>query len=290
MASGHENQEKINALPKEGVHCFAASGKQIVIRRIISLILLLALAGGAVYCFMNMGALLPAGCVACVFAIIALLVFIQTFLIAKYRVAIDYNEKQVVLRFRYSNIKIPFESFDARDGQPDRAEALVDNSMGGDKAQYLVLDDVFADACFQTSTRDLASREDFLKLREEAIAIADAYGARESEDKVRFWNESEKDTDVDDDDVEAIVAEAMTENEEEKAVEAKVEEVVTEDEDKAESEDKAEDKAKVEEPEEVVEEPEEEKAEEEAEAEDAADDTETAEESAAAEESESSED
>lgn|GEM_PF-398791 len=243
MASGHENQEKINALPKEGVHCFAASGKQILIRRIISLILLLALAAGAVYCFMNMGALLPAGCVACVFAIIALLVFIQTFLIAKYRVAIDYNEKQVVLRFRYSNIKIPFESFDARDGQPDKAEALVDNSMGGDKAQYLVLDDVFADACFQTSTRDLASKEDFLKLREEAIAIADAYGARESEDKVRFWNESEKTADVDEDEIDAIVDEAMGEAEAEKNAPAEavaVADVVEDAADEAEAEDKAE--------------------------------------------------
>ena len=233
MASGHENQEKINALPKEGVHCFAASGKQILSRRIISIILLLAFAGGAVYCFMNMGALLPAGCVAAVFAIIALLVFIQTFLIAKYRVAIDYNEKQVVLRFRYSNIKIPFESFDARDGQPDKAEALVDNSMGGDRAQYLVLDDVFADACFQTSTRDLASSEDFNQLRKEAFAIAEAYGARNSEDKVRFWNESEKQSDLDDDDLEAIVEEAKNEtsgtvvpltiNEEEKESEVKIE-------------------------------------------------------------------
>lgn len=247
MASGHENQEKINALPKEGVHCFAASGKQILIRRIISLILLLALAAGAVYCFMNMGALLPAGCVACVFAIIALLVFIQTFLIAKYRVAIDYNEKQVVLRFRYSNIKIPFESFDARDGQPDKAEALVDNSMGGDRAQYLVLDDVFADACFQTSTRDLASKEDFLKLREEAIAIADAYGARESEDKVRFWNESEKTADVDEDEIDAIVDEAMGEAEAEKnapAEAAAVADVVEDAADEAEAEvSEAEDKA-----------------------------------------------
>ena len=213
MASGFEDKAKIEKLPSEGVHCFPASGKQITVRRVISGILFLAFGALAVFGFIKMGSLLPAAIIACVGALITLLVFVQSFLIAKYRVAVDYNEKNVVLRFRFSTIKIPFENFDAREGEPDRAEALVDKNMGGEKAMYLVLDNVFEDACFQTSTRDLASREDFLKLREETFAIADAYGARNSEDKVRFWNESEKDADVDDEDLDAIIEEAKAETE-----------------------------------------------------------------------------
>ncbi len=226
MASGFEDQAKISALPQEGVHCFPASGKQIVSRRIISLILCAVFAAIAVFGFIKMGSLLPAAIIASLGVLICVLVFIQSFLIAKYRVAIDYNEKNVVLRFRFSTIKIAFENFDAREGTPDRAEALVDNNLGGDKAMYLVLDNVFEDACFQTSTRDLASKEDFLKLREETFAIADAYGARNSEDKVRFWNESEKTSSVDDDALDAIIEEAKGESSgAAEAVEEKVDEV-----------------------------------------------------------------
>ncbi|MCR5059619.1 MAG: hypothetical protein K6A80_01160 [Saccharofermentans sp.] len=208
MASGFEDQAKISALPQEGVHCFPANAKQINSRRVITAILFVLFAMAAIYGFMKMGMLIILACVGVLGAIISVLVFAQTFLIAKYRVAVDYNEKNIVLRFRYSNIKIPFESFDARDGAPDRAEALVDGNFSNERAMYLVLDNVFEDACFQTSTRDLASKEDFLKLKEEAFAIADAYGARNSEDKVRFWNESEKKSDLDDDDIAAIVEDA----------------------------------------------------------------------------------
>lgn len=208
MASGFEDQAKISALPQEGIHCFPANAKQINSRRVITAILFVLFAMAAIYGFMKMGMLIILACVGVLGAIISVLVFAQTFLIAKYRVAVDYNEKNIVLRFRYSNIKIPFESFDARDGAPDRAEALVDGNFSNERAMYLVLDNVFEDACFQTSTRDLASKEDFLKLKEEAFAIADAYGARNSEDKVRFWNESEKKSDLDDDDIAAIVEDA----------------------------------------------------------------------------------
>ncbi|SCW26389.1 hypothetical protein SAMN02910456_00059 [Ruminococcaceae bacterium YRB3002] len=208
MASGFEDNEKINKLPQEGVHCFPASAKQINGRRVITAILFVVFACIAIYGFAKMGSLLPAAIIGAIGAVVVLLVFIQTFLIAKFRVAVDYNEKNVVLRFRYSTIKIPFESFDARDGEPDKAEQLIDKNMSAEKAMYLVLDNVFEDACFQTSTRDLASKEDFMKLREETFAIAEAYGARNSENKVRFWNESEKDTDIDDDDIASIVEEA----------------------------------------------------------------------------------
>ena len=42
--------------------------------------------------------------------------------------------------------------------------------------------------CFQTSLKDLASKEEFLKLKEEAFAIADAYGARNSDKAIRVAN------------------------------------------------------------------------------------------------------
>ena len=253
MASGFEDQEKINQLPSEGVHCFPASAKQINSRRIITAILFVAFVCGAIYCFTKMDTLLIPAIILAVGAIVVLLVFIQTFLIAKYRVAVDYNEKNIVLRFRYSTIKIPFENFDARIGTPDKAEALIDNNLSAGGAQYLVLDNVYEDACFQTSTRDLASKEDFLKLKEEAFAIADAYGARNSEDKVRFWNESEKKNELDDDDLDAIVEEARAETDRSKKT---VSEPAEEEEPKAESE------AETEAEEETAGEPAEEKAEE----------------------------
>ena len=92
---------------------------------------------------------------------------------------------------------------------------MIDNNFNqGEKTFYLVLDNVFEDACFQTSTKDLASREDFFKLKEEAFAIADAYGARNSEDKVKFWNEEKESQkkDIDDDELEKIVNEAKAES------------------------------------------------------------------------------
>lgn len=216
MASEYGDPKKIAALPQEGVHCFPAAGKQINTRRVVTVILMVAFIALAILGFVKGSSLLVLGVIAAIAFIITLLVFIQTFLIATYRVAVDYNEKKIVLRYRYSKISIPFENFDARDGEPDRAEALIDNNFNnGEKTAYLVLDNVFEDACFQTSSKDLASKEDFLKLKEEAFAIADAYGARESEDKVKFWNESKDITknDLDEDDLEKIVADAKAESE-----------------------------------------------------------------------------
>ncbi len=118
--------------------------------------------------------------------IITILVFIQTFLIAKYWVAVDYNLKRIVLRYRFSLITIPFESFDAREGEPDKAEALLNSvDHSSSKVAYLVLDDVFDEACYQTSTKDLASREDFYQLKDDCFAIAEAYGARNSSGAIK---------------------------------------------------------------------------------------------------------
>ncbi len=215
MATGFEDAAKIEALPKEGVHCFAANSKQINIRRIVTAILMVVFAVLAVLFLVGSNPSYPLAGIAIVAFIVSLLVFIQTFLIAKYRVAVDYNEKKVVLRYRFSLISIPFDSFDARDGEPDKAEEMLENAkQGGEKTYYLVLDNVFDEACFQTSTKDLASREDFFQLKEEAFAIADAYGARNSEDAIKP-NQPEKKNDsikpAGNDDVDDIVKKAIEE-------------------------------------------------------------------------------
>ncbi len=186
MATGFEDQAKVAALPQEGIHCFPASGKQVKTRRIVSAILALVFIAIAV-CGFVMGdtnyVLIGIGILG---LLITVLVFAQSFLIANYRVAVDYNDKKLVLRYRFSTIEIPFENFDARDGEPDMAEELLDKSTSaGEKKYYLVLDDVFQEACFQTSNKDLASNEDFFKLKEECLAIAEAYGARNDENAIK---------------------------------------------------------------------------------------------------------
>ena len=219
----YADEAKIAKLPKEGVHCFPANAKQISTRRIVTVILAIVFIGLALFSFLKKSPLYALGGISAVVAIISILVFIQTFLIANYRVAIDYNTKQLILRYRFSKILIPFESFDARDGEPDKAEELLDNSnLGGtEKTYYLVLDNVFDEACFQTSTKDLASRDDFFKLKEEAFAIADAYGARNDENAIKpdsmkaTADESIK-SEIKDDDIASIVEEAGAEIKEEK--------------------------------------------------------------------------
>ncbi|MBP5180590.1 MAG: hypothetical protein J6127_04775 [Clostridiales bacterium] len=219
MASGFENSEKIAQLPKEGVHCFAANEKQVKTRRIVTIILMaLFVAAAAAFLIMQNKQLVIAG-IAGVGFIISLLVFVQSFLIEKYRVAVDYNEKKIVLRYRFSLIEIPFDSFDAREGEADRAEEMIDNATNnGSVTEYLILDNVFDEACYQTSTKDLASREDFYKLREETFAIADAYGARNSEDAIKPNTDGRASTkakiaasDIGEDDIDKIVDEAMEE-------------------------------------------------------------------------------
>ena len=218
----YQDEAKIAKLPKEGVHCFPANAKQISTRRVVTAILTVVFIGLAIFSFVKKSPLYALGGISAVVAFISILVFIQTFLIANYRVAIDYNEKNLILRYRFSKIIIPFASFDAREGEPDKAEELIDNSnLGGtEKTYYLVLDNVFDEACFQTSTKDLASRDDFFQLREEAFAIADAYGARNDEnaikpDSMKTGDESIK-SDLKDDDISSIVDEAQAEVLEEK--------------------------------------------------------------------------
>ena len=222
MSNELENKELIEKLPKEGVHCYPASPSKITRNRVVSVIFFVVGVFLALIGLINVEdniiklGLLVVGCFS---AIVSILVVAQSFLIAKYRVAVDYNEKNVVLRYRYSKIVIPFENFDGRDGTPDQAEALIDKNFKKDATYYLVLDDVFEDACYQTSSSDLESVDDFKQLREECFAIAEAYGARNSKDKVKFYYEKE-DSDTGSTDLDALIEETKAEKKADEAAEA----------------------------------------------------------------------
>ena len=218
------NKELIEKLPKEGVHCYPANASKITRNRIVSVIffvigVFLVLVGLLKVSdnIVKIGLLLVGG----VSAVISILVFAQSFLIAKFRVAVDYNEKNVVLRYRYSKIAIPFENFDGRDGSPDQAEELINKNFKKDTTYYLVLDDVFEDACYQTSSTDLESMDDFKQLRDECFAIAEAYGARNSKDKVKFYYEKGELSDTGSTEIDAVIEETKAEKKAEEEAEAK---------------------------------------------------------------------
>ncbi len=224
MPNELENKELIEKLPKEGVHCYPANPSKITRNRAVSVIFfvigIFLLCYGLLMVSDNIIklALVVVGSLS---TIISILVFAQSFLIAKFRVAVDYNEKNVVLRYRYSKISIPFENFDGRDGTPDQAEAIIDKNFKKDATLYLVLDDVFEDACYQTSSSDLESLDDFKQLREDCFAIAEAYGARNSKDKVKFYyekDETEKDTGSTD--LDALIEETKAEKKADEEAEA----------------------------------------------------------------------
>ena len=224
MAEELGNKELIEKLPKEGVHCFPANASKITRNRVLSVIFFII--GAVLICVGLVKVtdlivkiiMLVAGGLS---SIISILVFAQSFLIAKFRVAVDYKEKNVVLRYRYSLIKIPFENFDGRDGTPDQAEAIIDKNFKKDATFYLVLDDVFEDACYQTSSSDLESIDDYKKLREECFAIAEAYGARNSEDKVKFYYEKdEPEKDKGSTDLDALIEETKAEKKADEEAEA----------------------------------------------------------------------
>ena len=210
-----ENKELIEKLPKEGVHCYAGNPGKITRNRVVSLVMFVLSAALAVFGFLNAKngiVMLILGGLGVVLAVCFVLVFCQTFLVAKFRVAVDYNSKNIVLRYRDSKIVIPFENFDARDGAPDQAEAMIDKNFNKGGNAYLVLDDVFEDACYQTSIADLESKEDFEKLKADCFAIADAYGARNSKDKVKFYYEKDADEKAGEEaDIDKIIADARNE-------------------------------------------------------------------------------
>ncbi|MCR4556589.1 MAG: hypothetical protein K5779_02035 [Saccharofermentans sp.] len=224
MALDLGNKELIEKLPKEGVHCYPANPSKISRNRILSVIFFVI---GLFLVFIGLLkvsdtivkiGLMVIGGLSC---LISILVFAQSFLIAKFRVAVDYNEKSVVLRYRYSKISIPFENFDGRDGTPDQAEALIDKNFKKDATFYLVLDDVFEDACYQTSSSDLESVDDFKQLREECFQIAEAYGARNSTDKVKFYYEKDNEgKDEGSTDLDALIEETKAEKKADEEAEA----------------------------------------------------------------------
>ena len=153
--------------------------------------------------------------------LICIVVFIHTFVIAKYRVAMDYQKNEVALRYMFNKITIPFDSFDAREGAADRATQLLQNSTLGAnmvKADYLVLDNVYEEVCYQTSSKDLASKEDFDMLAKEAKLVSSVYKAKEKYDALNVdENDSKKDSK---DDTVDLVKEAIKEEKAEKAEKA----------------------------------------------------------------------
>ncbi|MBR3057801.1 MAG: hypothetical protein IKG93_07500 [Clostridiales bacterium] len=218
------SQEELDKLPKNTVHCFPASKSQILKRRIITLIVMALMCG-------LVGYLLVAGeqpspliwIVSGAIFLIAAIVFIHTFVIAKYRVAMDYKNNEVVLRYMFSKIKIPYDSFDAREGAADRATQMLQNSTLGanmKKLDYLVLDNVYEEVCYQTSSKDLATKEDFDTLSKEAKLVASVYKAKEKYDALKTDDEKAADA-AKKDDFTSLVHDAMDEDKEEKAAEAK---------------------------------------------------------------------
>ncbi|MDD4096472.1 MAG: hypothetical protein PHP22_09555 [Oscillospiraceae bacterium] len=176
-----DEKDNADSLPKGTVHCFPANPKQILIRRVATVVIILLCVAGAIYSLTSNPANYYLLFLIGLAFIVSALVFIQTFLIAGFRVAVDYEQNEVVLRYMFRKLKIPFEEFDSRDGEPDRAQKAIGklNADKGGQRMYLILDNVHDDACYQTSSYDLASVSDFLKLKEEAEQIARAYKARE---------------------------------------------------------------------------------------------------------------
>jgi len=194
----HSKEERVKtdplALPQDTVHCYPANPGLILRRRVITAILFaIGLIGGVYFVLPASQNFIILGVFA-VTAVICAIVFAQSFLIAEYRVAVDYGKKELVLRYQFQKIRIPFENFETREGKPEKSDELVNlTTQTGKATLYLILDDVRASACYQTSTRDLSGIEDFRRLQKDAIEIQSAYrGNVISEDKVDSEDEMDK--------------------------------------------------------------------------------------------------
>lgn len=163
-------------LPKDTVHCYPANPSIITRRRVVCGVLAALSVFGAVFFFLPASQNLIIAILCIAVFIITVIVFSHTFLIANYRVAVDYNNKKIILRYQFQKIMIDFANFETRDGKPDKADELrgltTKTNVG---VQYLILDDVKSSACYQTTTRDLAGLEDFLSLKKDAIEVQGAY-------------------------------------------------------------------------------------------------------------------
>ncbi len=167
--------ERVDTLPTDCVRCFPARRSQILGRRIATIILIaLSISGIFGFTLVRREWLMVA--ISIVILVPSILVFIHTFLIASYRVALDYAEKKVILRYMFRKITIAFSNFECRDGKPDQADQLLSfaQSRNG-PIGYLILDDVGADACYQTTSKDLDGMADFLRLKSEAVMIQAMY-------------------------------------------------------------------------------------------------------------------
>lgn len=218
------SQEELDKLPKDTVHCFPASKSQILKRRIITLAI--ATLDCAAVGYLLVGKTQPSPLLWGVFGailVICLVVFIHTFVIAKYRVALDYKNKEVALRYMFSKITIPFDSFDARDGEADRAMQLLQNSTLGanmERVHYLVLDNVYEEVCYQTSSKDLASQEDFDLLAKEAKQIASVFKAKEQYDALKPDGDKDAEEQSSADDLTSLVKGVIKEDKNDKASKA----------------------------------------------------------------------
>ena len=183
-----------STLPQDTVHCYPADPGLINRRRMITAILIAVSLIGGVYFALPASQNFVLLAVFAVITIVSAIVFAQTFLIAKYRVAVDYGKKEFVLRYQFQKIRIPFENFETREGKPEKSDELINlTSKGGKATLYLILDDVRASACYQTSTRDLAGIEDFRRLQKDATEIQSAYrGVLVSDDKPDSEDEMDK--------------------------------------------------------------------------------------------------
>lgn len=177
-----KEKEVIKASPdsllKDTVHCFPANRNTIMLRRILTAVLGIGFIASSVYFFLPASRSIGLSGFSIAGAIICILVFVQTFLIASYRVALDYTINEVVLRYQFTKIRIPFEDFDTREGKPDQASSLLttlQKSSSKPPVKYLILDNVRESACYQTTSKDLASPEDFDQLESEAKKIRDVY-------------------------------------------------------------------------------------------------------------------
>jgi len=105
-------------------------------------------------------------------------------------------------------LPIDFESFDARLGEPDQVERMLvraKSMVGKNQRMYLILDDINSDACYQTTSDDLASVSDFLTLKEETFLISQKYRANDRKAEI------EKE-DLADDAISKLVNDVLEEN------------------------------------------------------------------------------
>jgi hypothetical protein len=181
-----------SSLPQNVVHCFPASGTVILRRRVLSVLFGLLFIAGSVFFLLPDATSIVLSIASMIGAISCILILAQSFLIASYRVALDYEQNEVVLRYQFQKIKIPFEDFDTRDGEPDRVQAAWSSLPVKSRktpAKFLILDNVRDSACYQTANHDLASEEDFDTLKAEAETIRNFFRGKPKE--LAFTSEEE---------------------------------------------------------------------------------------------------